>query len=95
METCRARPSGSPFQMPAELAAGLDPESDPRERLPAPVSPVLSLRRGVWFPRAPVQEGTGASAIDLVSVLHDTTVMQARRKAIPQGPKHWELPRPQ
>jgi hypothetical protein len=41
METCRARPRGSPFQLPAELAVGLDPGSDPHERLPAPVSPVL------------------------------------------------------
>jgi len=41
METCRARPRGSPFHMPTELAVGLDPGSDPRERLPAPVSPVL------------------------------------------------------
>jgi hypothetical protein len=41
METCRARPRGSPFHVPAELAVGLDPGSDPRERLPALVSPVL------------------------------------------------------
>ena len=45
METCHARPSGSPFHMPAELAVGLDLGSDPRERLPAPVSPVLLLAR--------------------------------------------------
>ena len=41
METCRARSRGSPFHLPAELAVGLDLGSDPRERLPAPVSPVL------------------------------------------------------
>ncbi len=40
METCRACPSGSPFHMPAELAAGLDLGSDPQERLLAPVRPV-------------------------------------------------------
>ena len=45
METCRARPRGSPFHMPAELAVGLDLGSDPRERLPALVSPVLPLAR--------------------------------------------------
>jgi hypothetical protein len=41
MESCRACPRGSPFHLPAELAVGLDLGSDPRERLPAPVSPVL------------------------------------------------------
>ena len=36
---------GSPFHMPAELAAGLDPGSDPRNGYPPPVSPVLPLAR--------------------------------------------------
>jgi hypothetical protein len=40
METCPARPRGSPFHMPAELAAGLDLGSGLRLRLPAPVRPV-------------------------------------------------------
>ena len=41
----KASRGGSPFHRPARLAVGLDPGSDPRERLPAPVSPVLPLAR--------------------------------------------------
>jgi len=53
METCRARPRGSPFHLPAELAGGLDLGSDPRKRLPAPVSPVLLLAREEFGSPAP------------------------------------------
>ena len=45
MQTCRACFRGSPFHLPTELAVGLDPGSDPHERLPAPVSPVLPPMR--------------------------------------------------
>jgi hypothetical protein len=45
VESCRACPRGSPFHLPTELAAGLDLGSDPQERLPAPVSPVLPPAR--------------------------------------------------
>ena len=45
MESCRAWSRRSPFHLPTELAAGLDLGSDPQERLPAPVSPVLPPMR--------------------------------------------------
>lgn len=68
METCRARPRGSPFHMPAELAVGLDPGSDPRKTVTRPGEPRPPAHaEGVWFPRAQVQEGTRTSATDLVS----------------------------
>jgi hypothetical protein len=50
METCTRSPRGSPFHMPTELAVGLDPGSDPRERLPVPVSPVLFAGEEVGSP---------------------------------------------
>lgn len=95
METCTRSPRGSPFHLPAELAVGLDPGSDPRNGYPPGEPRPPACAEGVRFPRAPIQEGTRTSATDLASVLHDTTVIHTGTKSIPQGLKHRELPHPQ
>jgi len=49
---------GSPFHLPTELAVGLDLGSGPRERLPAPVSPVLPpARKEFGSPVCPPRKG--------------------------------------
>jgi len=91
METCRARPRGSPFQLPAELAVGLDPGSDPRKRLPAPVSPVLPpVRKEFGSPVPRFRKEPGLRRL-ISSRLHAHNVSPRRAKSIHQGLNHREV----
>ena len=90
-----ARPRGSPFQLPTELAVGLDLGSGPQERLPAPVSPVLAPAREEFGSPVPKFRKEPGLRRLIACVLHDTTVMHAGINAILQGLKRRQVPHPQ
>jgi hypothetical protein len=91
METCRARPRGSPFHLPAELAVGLDLGSDPHERLPAPVSPVLPpVRKEFGSPVSGFRKEPRLRRL-ILSRLHADSLGLRDAKSIRQGLKHREV----